>query len=135
MKSLSCVLKVVFISILFLSISGCTGLGGDYSCTKVGGVSGCASMADIRGNMDDYVEFAENGFVNTSSKTLKDSVFFDLPRRDRQGKPSRSETDVIKVTVFPFIDSLGNYVDTTDIYFILEDDDWIGRLPRDIFKD
>jgi len=128
--------KGILILLSFVLINGCAaGLGEDFSCSKVGGVSGCASMADIRSNMDAYISH-ENG-KNTVPSTVNSTIptFLDLPRRNRNGEPSRSTDDVTKVTIFPFIDEDGNFVDTTDIYFILEESEWIGRLPREIIKD
>ena len=63
------------------------------------------------------------------------NVFLTLPRRDRQGVPARTDDVVKKVTVFPFVDVLGHYVDTTDIYVILDESRWTGRPPKAIWKD
>ncbi len=115
-------------------LSGCAaGLDGDYSCTKVGGVAGCTSMDEVRRNIDLYAtgQTSVEGAPSLSAPTS----FMTLPRRDRHGTPSRTDDVVKKVTVFPFIDKEGNYVDTTDIYIILDDSRWTGRPVRAIWED
>jgi conjugal transfer pilus assembly protein TraV len=134
-----------------LGLTGCAaGMGGDFSCSKVGGVDGCASMADIRANMDNYgtqqggqgeaSNSGNNGNGNNSGNANNSGLplrpeFMAIPRRNREGHPVRSNDEVAKVTVFPFIDTEGHFVDTTDIYLILEDSRWIGRLPHAIKQD
>nr|AKN35909.1 IncF plasmid conjugative transfer pilus assemblyprotein TraV [Vibrio tasmaniensis] len=49
--------------------------------------------------------------------------------------PTRTDDEVRKVTIFPFTDTQGHYVDTTDIYVILDDSRWSGRPAAAIWKD
>jgi conjugal transfer pilus assembly protein TraV len=112
-------------------ITGCAaGLGEEYSCTKIGGVPGCASMDEVRRNMDAYTQ---PGTTLATQPLPMD--FMTLPRRTRQGEPTRTDDVVKKVTVFPFVDKDGHYIDTTDIYIILDDSHWTGRPVRAIWKD
>ncbi len=115
-------------------LSGCAaGLQEEYSCTQVGGVPGCTSMDNIRNNIDLY---STTRTPSSHAATLPVSTTFaTLPRRDRQGKPERTDDNVKKVTVFPFIDPNDHYIDTTDIYIILDDSRWTGRPVRAICKD
>jgi len=138
-KTMKSALKLMGMITSFAMLNGCAaGFTEEFSCNKIGGVSGCASMADIRANMDSYINL--NNGTNTAPTVValtsaSPSSFTTLPRRNREGQPTRSADDVVKVTVFPFIDTNGHFVDTTDIYLILNDSKWIGRLPRLIKKD
>lgn len=115
-----------------LLLGGCAaGMGEDFSCTQVGGTPGCTTMDEIRLHP---LGGAGQARVATAEKA-PDNVFLTLPRRDRQGVPSRTDDVVKKVTVFPFVDTLGHYVDTTDIYVILDESRWTGRPPRAIWGD
>ncbi|MCK6263827.1 type IV conjugative transfer system lipoprotein TraV [Vibrio sp. ZSDE26] len=123
-------------SMLFaaLLLTGCAaGLGEDYSCTKVGGVQGCTSMDEVRRHIDLYATSENQTSAAQADRVPMD--FMTLPRRTRQGEPTRTDDVVKKVTVFPFIDKNGHYVDTTDIYIILDDSRWTGRPVRAIWKD
>ncbi|WP_425628586.1 type IV conjugative transfer system lipoprotein TraV [Vibrio neptunius] len=112
-------------------LTGCAaGLGEEYSCTKVGGVPGCASMDEVRRNIDAYTP---SGTTLATQPVPTD--FMTLPRRTRQGEPTRTDDVVKKVTVFPFVDKNGHYIDTTDVYIILDDSHWTGRPVRAIWKD
>ena len=112
-----------------LLLGGCAaGLGEDFSCSKVGGVPGCTTMDEIRRH--------PNGIPSPGKvQTAPENVFITLPRRDRHGVPSRTDDEVRKVTIFPFKDSQGHYVDTTDIYIVLDDSRWSGRPATAIWKD
>ncbi|MFM2607296.1 type IV conjugative transfer system lipoprotein TraV [Vibrio chagasii] len=127
-------LKLSPIFSVALLLTGCAaGLGEDYSCTKVGGAPGCTSMDNVRRNIDLY-----NTPENQTSAEQAHHIptdFMILPRRTRQSEPTRTDDVVKKVTVFPFIDKNGHYVDTTDIYIILDDSRWTGRPVRAIWKD
>ncbi|MEZ8862556.1 type IV conjugative transfer system lipoprotein TraV [Vibrio sp. 10N.247.311.51] len=130
-------MKNTILITLSLLLSGCAaGLGEDYSCTQVGGVPGCTSMDEVRNNLHRYS--APQSSETTGSFTgalTHPSSFLDLPRRDRHGTPSRTDDVVKKVTIFPFVDTQGNYVDTTDIYIILDDSRWTGRPAPSIWRD
>ncbi|HBB9944301.1 type IV conjugative transfer system lipoprotein TraV [Vibrio parahaemolyticus] len=127
-------LKLSSIFFAALLLTGCAaGLGEDYSCTKVGGVSGCTSMDEVRRNIDLYT--AQENPTSAEQAHRAPTDFMTLPRRTRQGEPTRTEDVVKKVSVFPFIDKNGHYVDTTDIYIILDDSRWTGRPVRAIWKD
>ena len=126
--------KIASLLTYALLLTGCAaGLGEDYSCTKVGGVPGCTSMDEVRRNIDLYTSSGFQGAGATSHAVPTD--FMTLPRRTRQGEPTRTDDVVKKVTVFPFVDKNGHYIDTTDIYLILDDSRWTGRPVRAIWKD
>lgn len=117
-----------------LLLSGCAaGLGEDYGCTKVGGVPGCTSMDEVRRNIDVYASGQASHSTLPSPPAA--TTFMTLPRRDRYGAPSRTDDVVKKVTIFPFVDKNDHYVDTTDIYIILDDSRWTGRPVRAIWED
>lgn len=129
--------KMAFLIISLLILSGCAaGLDEDYSCTAVGGVSGCTSMDQVRNNIHLYTSQNHSGALNRDvDAQATPSSFTLLPRRDRHGTPSRTENVVKKVTIFPFIDVKGNYVDTTDMFIILDDSRWTGRPASAIWRD
>ncbi|MCG3741162.1 type IV conjugative transfer system lipoprotein TraV [Vibrio cincinnatiensis] len=129
--------KSLFVGVLFsLLLGGCAaGLGEDYSCKKVGGVPGCTSMDQVRDNIHLYTQGDTTTKNITAVSPSVPSSFIDLPRRDRHGMPSRTNDVVKKVTIFPFVDTQGNYVDTTDIYIILDDSRWTGRPAPAIWRD
>ncbi|MDP2491789.1 type IV conjugative transfer system lipoprotein TraV [Vibrio splendidus] len=130
-------MKATLIVTMSLILSGCAaGLGEDYSCTQVGGVSGCTSMDEVRNNLHSYTTQQGSGVTgNLISASTLPSSFLDLPRRDKHGTPSRTDDVVRKVTIFPFVDVQGNYIDTTDIYIILDDSRWTGRPAPSIWRD
>ncbi|KFI12059.1 type IV conjugative transfer system lipoprotein TraV [Vibrio coralliilyticus] len=119
-----------------LLLTGCAaGLGEDFSCDKVGGVSGCTSMNEIRINIDSYA----NPTTSTSPISYSEAApnaFITLPRRDRHGQPARSQDEVKSITIFPFTTTdSSHYVDTIDIYFVLDDSHWTGKPVQSIKKD
>ncbi|MCG9727485.1 type IV conjugative transfer system lipoprotein TraV [Vibrio brasiliensis] len=117
-----------------LLLLGCAaGLEEDYSCSQVGGTPGCVGMDEIRSNLKSYVRSGSSATPHPTPPLVTD--FTILPRRNRHGEPSRTEDVVKKVTIFPFIDTRGHYVDTTDIYLILDDSRWTGRPASAIWED
>lgn len=121
----------LFATLMLVLLTSCAaGLKEEYSCTHVGGVPGCISMDQVRQDLTGSTRSQPHDLTFTAP-----TDFLTLPRRDRQGAPSRTEEVVKKVTVFPFIDPQGHYVDTTDVYVILNNRRWTGRPPRAIWKD
>lgn len=126
------------LTIMALTLSGCAaGLDSQYSCDTVGGI-GCTNMLEVR-------ELIDTGAFNPSNASsvihalppLPGKAPFDspLPRRDRDGFPLRTSEVIQKITVFPFINDSGNYVDTTDVYIVLDKSRWTGRPAHLIKKD
>ena len=121
---------------ILLGLTGCSaGFESEYSCDKVGGVSGCVTMNEVRDNVYGYTGDSGNATVSSQSRLAPPSAFTLLPRRNREGEPERSQEDVKKLTVFPFIDKDNHYIDTMDVYFVLDDSRWSGRPAREIWKD
>lgn len=116
-------------------LTGCAaGFEESFSCTKVGGVSGCTSMSEIRENIDLYSNgqtppFHSHGSGSPSVVSAENvpNNFVALPRRDKFGQPERTKEVKRKVTVFPFLTPDGSYVDTVDIYIIQDESHWTGR--------
>ncbi len=131
--------RLIILSLSLAVLSGCsTGLDNEYSCDKVGGVGGCTTMHEVRENIDHYAN--PSNHANSAHSDLKDAeslvpTFSLLPRRDRTGKPQRTEEITRKVTVFPFEDETGSYIDTTDIYIVLKEAEWTGRPVQAIKGD
>ncbi|WP_070968449.1 type IV conjugative transfer system lipoprotein TraV [Vibrio sonorensis] len=131
--------RLICILLTLTFVNGCsTGLDNDYSCDKVGGVGGCTTMHEVRENIDHYANPDNHGNNPHSDLNEAESLvpsFSLLPRRDRTGKPERTEEITRKVTIFPFEDETGSYIDTTDIYIVLKEAEWTGRPVQAIKKD
>ncbi|EKO3821292.1 type IV conjugative transfer system lipoprotein TraV [Vibrio sp. Y29_XK_CS5] len=123
-----------YLSFALFTLTGCSaGFDSEYSCDKVGGVSGCVTMNEVRDNLYGYT--GDNATINSHTRTTPPSAFTLLPRRNRDGEPQRSQEEVKKLTIFPFIDKDNHYIDTMDVYFVLDESRWSGRPARAIWKD
>ena len=121
---------------LAFSLSGCSaGFDSDYGCDKVGGVSGCVTMNDVRDNLYGYTGESIPSHSNQAHIPNAPSAFALLPRRNPNGEPQRSHEEVKKVTIFPFTDKNNHYIDTMDVYFIWDESQWSGRPARAIWED
>ncbi|MGR5478150.1 type IV conjugative transfer system lipoprotein TraV [Vibrio chagasii] len=121
---------------ILLGLTGCSaGFESEYSCAQVGGVSGCVTMNEVRDNVDGYTGESGHATAPLQPGLTLPSVFTLLPRRSRDGEPERSQEEVKKLTIFPFIDKGNHYIDTMDVYFVLDDSRWSGRPARAIWKD
>ncbi|CAH1547355.1 IncF plasmid conjugative transfer pilus assembly protein TraV (plasmid) [Vibrio harveyi] len=123
-----------YLSFALFTLTGCSaGFDSEYSCDKVGGISGCVTMNEVRDNLYGYT--GDNAMISSHTRTTPPSAFTLLPRRNRDGEPQRSQEEVKKLTIFPFIDKDNHYIDTMDIYFVLDESRWSGRPARAIWKD
>ena len=129
--------RILLVLVGFSLLSGCAaGLGEEFSCDKVGGVKGCTSMNEIRENIDAYSTPIGSPHSHVSTAQVQPSVFATLPRRDRHGQPGRTQDNVRKITIFPFTTSTQkHYIDTLDIYFVLDESQWTGKPVQAIIKD
>ncbi|HBH7894734.1 TPA: type IV conjugative transfer system lipoprotein TraV [Vibrio vulnificus] len=123
-----------YLSFALFGLTGCSaGFDSEYSCDKVGGVSGCVTMNEVRDNLYGYT--GDSATITSQARTAPPTAFTLLPRRNRDGEPQRSQEEVKKLTIFPFIDKENHYIDTMDVYFILDEGRWSGRPARAIWKD
>ena len=123
-----------YLSFALFTLTGCSaGFDSEYSCDKVGGISGCVTMNEVRDNLYGYT--GDNATISSHTRTTPPIAFTLLPRRNRDGEPQRSQEEVKKLTIFPFIDKDNHYIDTMDIYFVLDESRWSGRPARAIWKD
>ncbi|RIW13457.1 type IV conjugative transfer system lipoprotein TraV [Vibrio harveyi] len=123
-----------YLSFALFTLTGCSaGFDSEYSCDKVGGISGCVTMNEVRDNLYGYT--GDNAMISSHTRTTPPSTFTLLPRRNRDGEPQRSQEEVKKLTIFPFIDKDNHYIDTMDIYFVLDESRWSRRPARAIWKD
>ena len=123
-----------YLSFALFTLTGCSaGFDSEYSCDKVGGVSGCVTMNEVRDNLYGYT--GDNATITNQTRTTPPTAFTLLPRRNRDGEPQRSQEEVKKLTIFPFIDKDNHYIDTMDVYFVLDESRWSGRPARAIWKD
>ncbi|WP_408068360.1 type IV conjugative transfer system lipoprotein TraV [Vibrio tubiashii] len=130
-------LRIGLTLVSIVLLSGCAaGLGEEFSCNNVGGVKGCTRMNDIRDNIDVYR--APNAIVHSRPSRAKAPplMFATLPRRERHGQPGRTPDKVNKITIFPFKTSTHeHYIDTLDIYFVVDESTWIDKPVQAIRKD
>lgn len=128
---------VITVSILVM-LTGCAaGFDEEFSCTEIGGAGGCVSMDHVRDNIDLYSS-SNTSRLNQNPLLSAEGInnnFTHLPRRNRFGYPKRTDDAVRKVTIFPFIEKNGHYVDTTDIYIVLDESHWSGRPVQAVMKD
>ncbi len=124
--------SVSFIALLVSVLAGCSaGFQDEFSCQKIGGVPGCQGMDELR-NIP--IAPAEQGSIESS--TVVNHPFAVLPRRSREGHPTRTGDTVRKVVVFPFTSTdTKTYIDTMDIYILLDESTWTGRPVQSIKKD
>ena len=123
-----------YLSFALFTLTGCSaGFDSEYSCDKVGGISGCVTMNEVRDNLYGYT--GDNATISSHTRTTPPSAFTLLPRRNRDREPQRSQEEVKKLTIFPFIDKDNHYIDTMDVYFVLDESRWSGRPARAIWKD
>lgn len=123
-----------YLSFALFTLTGCSaGFDSEYSCDKVGGISGCVTMNEVRDNLYGYT--GDNATISSHTRTTPPTAFTLLPRRNRDGEPQRSQEKVKKLTIFPFIDKDNHYIDTMDVYFVLDESRWSGRPARAIWKD
>lgn len=140
--------NTVIIALSSWLLSGCAaGLDGDYSCDKVGGINGCTNMMEVRQLNDSGVfnqpqaqspaVMALSGQSTTALPKLasQQQDFIPLPRRDRHGVPLRTAESVQKVTIFPYLNEQGDYVDTSDVYIVVDKSRWTGRPAKYIKQD
>lgn len=124
-----------------LALTGCTaGMNSDFSCSGIDGIEGCVSLNEMN-TMVDNGQFATdsqgNVFNKPSGLTAKPQA---LPERSASftevnpplmaGKPTRAREEVRQITVFPYIDSQGNYHDTSVIYTVIEPSRWVVTPPK-----
>ncbi|KJF97431.1 type IV conjugative transfer system lipoprotein TraV [Photobacterium leiognathi] len=116
-----------------LTLTGCTaGLNSDFSCSGIDGINGCVSLNDIN-TMVDKGQFATDNQGNVLRQspatpvTLPDSTttFSTVNPPLVTGKPTRKREEVRQITVFPYIDSQGNYHDTSIIYTVITAPSWM----------
>ncbi|MDH5933789.1 MULTISPECIES: type IV conjugative transfer system lipoprotein TraV [Vibrio] len=122
----------LFTALLISLLAGCSaGFQDEFSCQKIGGIPGCASMDDIR-NISTHPTTQQVAEANV----LASHPFTLLPRRTREGHPIRTQDTVRKVVIFPFTsDDTTTYLDTMDIYIVLDESTWTGRPVQAIKKD
>lgn len=121
-----------FALLLLSALAGCSaGFQDEFSCQKIGGTPGCQSMDEIR-NTPTHSTTQER----VEAIALATPPFALLPRRTREGHPTRTQDTVRKVVIFPFTsDDTKTYLDTMDIYILLDESTWTGRPVRSIKKD
>ncbi|MEZ9580810.1 type IV conjugative transfer system protein TraV [Vibrio sp. 10N.261.51.A1] len=124
--------KTLFMALLIGALTGCSaGFQDEFSCQKIGGTPGCQSMDEIRNNINAP---AEQGQLDAT--LLASNPFAFLPRRDREGHPTRTPDTVRKVVIFPFTsDDAKAYLDTMDVYILLDESTWTGRPVQSIKRD
>ena len=120
-----------------LTLTGCAGFKDESSCTKIDGLSSCASMSDVN-NMTDsgYIAADENGHTHRGYEDAQKKPLTGNATKTRfHGRgvisPARLSTTpvriperTVKMVVFPYLDSAQNYHDTATIDILLTHSHW-----------
>ena len=131
-------------------LSGCSVFGGnDFSCNRVGGISGCVSM-------DNVYKMSEDGTISeqhspysvdgkqymtadnaTAGSFTPTGTSSNLPQAvsnqsgyavgvPSAGMPVRYGDKIQKVWIFPYQDTSGNYHESSIIYSVVQKSHWVG---------
>lgn len=125
-------------------LSGCAGMEDDSTCTKIDGISGCASINDVntmvnqgdirsdnQGNV--YRSYDAKSTDSDEDKAARNAALANAIRIVPMGRvnhspknsdPQRTGERVITMTIFPFQDSNEAYHDTSIIHFIYSKPHW-----------
>ncbi|MCD9500561.1 type IV conjugative transfer system lipoprotein TraV [Photobacterium carnosum] len=143
--------RMYFSIAALLLLSGCTaGMNDDFSCNAIDGETRCVSMTDINTAVDDgqyrtdhkgnIIVEANRAAATVISTTLPlsppitlippQATVIDAPtvafttQGTPSGQPTRQREEVREITVFPYIDTEGNYHATSVIYTVLQHSQW-----------
>jgi len=119
-----------------LLLSGCSVFGGnDFSCKRVGGISGCVSLdtvykmsengqVDQPYSVDGKQHFQGDGAISLPKAVINKSGYdVGVPSA---GMPVRYGDKVQKIWVFPYQDKVGNYHESSIMYSVIEKSHWVG---------
>lgn len=129
----------VIAGLLFaVTLTGCTGMKDDSSCTIIDGVSTCQGINDINAMVENGDIWAnDNGEVlrpNSDGTTSKPKMVVNklssgkINEAPRSSAPRRIGETVLAVTIFPYLDERENYHDSHVISTILTRSKW--SLPH-----
>lgn len=126
-------MKKLFPFLATVILSGCAaGMSDNFSCEKVDGIGRCVSMTDINSMVDDglYQTDSQGNLIENKSQdtpvvgqSQAQSVTAINPP-PLAGRPIRAREDVRRITLFPYVDAMGNYHDTSVIYTIVSPTGW-----------
>ncbi|PSW80306.1 type IV conjugative transfer system lipoprotein TraV [Photobacterium damselae] len=127
-------MKILLPIATVLLLSGCAaGMNEDFSCSGIDGISGCVSMTDLNSMVDDgqfNTDSQGNLIANKTAPTTAVANAQSITAINpppMSGQPFRAQEDVRQITIFPFIDEMGNYHDTAVIYTIVSPTSWRTR--------
>ena len=134
---MSYAIKTLPVLLAVLSLSGCAGMNDDFSCKKVDGIEGCASMTDINNIINDgkissdteghVTKSLDNGKKPQSAITnhvFKRANFVAIQKPDA---PYRTKDKIARITILSYKDNHGNYHETHDVYSVVEPSHWMKR--------
>lgn len=114
-------------------LSGCAGFQDKPSCTTIDGLSGCQSLSDVHDmRLSGDIAADSNGHITRRYQSAEESDnIVTLSNRPlpinpppRASTPLRVPERTAHVLVFPFVDSEGNYHDTTSVDLLLTPPRW-----------
>jgi conjugal transfer pilus assembly protein TraV len=130
------------LGIAILTINGCAVLGTEFSCNKIGGIKGCATMDQVNGAVTsgeintniEPLDLTQSGEISPSANvpwlTNKSTGYIgDIPSI---GQPVRTGDSVQKVVIFPYEDSKGNYHEPAVVYSVLTRSHWIAHPVKSV---
>lgn len=111
-------------------LGGCAaGFQEEFSCDKVGGISGCVTMNDVNNWVDQGRAFPEEGQVvqgTANLGTVEAPTFGSRRPVFAPQPPERTPERIQEVVIFPYVDAANHYHDTSVIYILLNKPQWTG---------
>ncbi|PSW22711.1 type IV conjugative transfer system protein TraV [Photobacterium phosphoreum] len=132
----------LLLTAIITTLSGCAGMNDDFSCKKIDGIAGCASMTDINNLVTDgkiasdndghvtrhldggeYAKKPNGNGANQPSSPVTRTVFTAVKNPKT---PYRTRDKTATITIFAYKDADGNLHETHDVYTVVEHSHWVN---------
>jgi conjugal transfer pilus assembly protein TraV len=110
--------RITLLVILLSALTGCSTFNEQYDCPLKNGAS-CISLRD----MDQAIT---NAMTGSDFSKGPNSVFVSYKGHMPQSYPKRTKSTVAKIWLAPYEDSMGNYHDSSYLYTVVNDEEWVG---------
>lgn len=142
-------IKIAFCTALVSLLGGCAVFDNDFSCKKIGGISGCVSMDQVYKDTQtgkisaNRAPYSLNGRQYNGADGDNQTSGGVAPKAigtgsgytafiPNAGQPVRYGDAIQKIWVFPYEDSDGNYHETSIVYTVLNQSHWIDQPVKAI---